>query len=127
MNRPIFFTLVIMYLLLLIGIAAFAATMAVGANVPSPNQLQGFETLDKDTRQQFWNAMNAAQEKTKKLSEAATQGFQVVLGALIGFMSAVAASLVPPRARPTSGATSGGGASIPGSLPPSGASPAPSA
>ena len=91
MSPPRFAALLATYVLLIGATGAFAAFMALGSNAPSPPMLQQVSQLDKQTQEQLWGALARAEEKQKRLSEIATNGFQVTLGALIGFLSAVGA------------------------------------
>ncbi len=97
MSRLIFFTLLSVYLLLIGVTGTYAAFMAIGANAPSPDVLVQIANLDEATQSNLWASLKSAEEKTKKLSEIATNGFQVTLGALIGFLSAIGATMTSQR------------------------------
>lgn len=94
MSKAIFATLLLTYLLLLAVTGGFAAFMALGANMPPPQVLQVFAHQDDKAKDNLWASVRGAEEKTKKLSEVATSGFQITLGALIGFLSAVGATFL---------------------------------
>jgi hypothetical protein len=106
MSKLIFFSLALIYLLLLVTTGGFAVFMAIGANTPPPEELETISQLPPETQESFWMSLGVADEKSRKLSEIATNGFQIVLGAFIGFLSAVGASLVAPKSARTSEAKS---------------------
>lgn len=92
MSKIVFAVLLLTYLLLMAVTGGFAAFMALGANLPPPNVMRDYPKFDDRAKDQIWAATKGAEEKTKKLSEVATSGFQITLGALIGFLSAVGAT-----------------------------------
>ena len=92
MKWYMFLGILFTYLFLIIGTGylAFIKYHSL-STLPSPQMTQRAET-DSFYKEQLENDINNARDRRELLAKSASHSFDVILGALLGFMSAVAAT-----------------------------------
>lgn len=88
-----FYVVLVTYLTLLILTGGFAFFLAFGFVAIPPADLNEL-VPDAELRTYFLKGLETANQKAIRLWEVATSGFQVVLGAVIGFLSAIATTFI---------------------------------
>lgn len=95
MDRGLFRTIIMIYLVLLLVTGALAVLATGSAAFPPPEEFGKLQTAlaDAEIKGHFMKELAAIAARGSKLAEAAANAFQVVLGALIGFLTAAGAAM----------------------------------
>lgn len=97
MSKGIFAAILASYMVLLCATGYLAFFQFPGSyNLPSPEMIKTLGT-DPDFKQDLLEDIKQARERDRKLIELSAQSFNVILGALLGFLSAVGAHKIGIR------------------------------
>ena len=95
MDRKIFATILLAYILGLVGTSYLAFYRFRGiSTLPPPQMMDIFYSRKDDPSaiKELWSDVDMAREQNAKLTDLADHSFDVMLGALLGFLSAAGVS-----------------------------------
>ncbi len=97
MSKGMFVSILATYLMLL-GTTGYLAFFKFPGtyNLPNPEMIQTLAS-DSEFKTDLLDDVKKARERDRKLIELAAQSFNVILGAMLGFLSAIAAGQITPR------------------------------
>lgn len=100
MTKTIFASILATYLLLLCGMGYLAFFEFPGSvTLPSPEMVEELGK-DEDFKKDLLEDLKQARDRDRKLIELAGQSFNIILGATLGFLSAVGAGKLKVSDRP---------------------------